>query len=228
MPSNARVLGAHVAHAIGAKAGDAIFTKASDATTAKATHVTSTKAAHTATKATHVAPAAHATTVSATTAATAAAGLRARGKKAAGEQCGSQNHRYSSSHDILHLRWADFSAAGSGQTLACFSKVEPTSRWTGDGISSLSSLLNSLSIVPRADGFEMFTHSYRISSGLSPVDKSCARAIKMHADRDDKFAGKSFTDKSDAIVIDSSDSRSGRAPHPQIGSRARAHDGVIP
>jgi hypothetical protein len=146
--------------ALVAHAGDAtravIFTKTSYATTAKATdmgsakatHVTSTKAAHTSTKAAHVAPAAHtaahATTVSsaATAAATSAAGLRARSKKAAGKQCGCQNHRYSSSHDILHLRWADFSAAGSGQTLACLSKVKPTSRWTGDGISYLSSLLN--------------------------------------------------------------------------------------
>jgi hypothetical protein len=39
------------------------------------------------------------------------------------------------------------SAAGSGQTLAFLSKVKPTSRWTGDGISYLSSLLNSFSTV---------------------------------------------------------------------------------
>jgi hypothetical protein len=146
---------AHAGHATRAKASGVISTKTSHATnakatdmgSAKATHVTSTKAAPA--KAAHVAPAAHATTVSsAATAATAtaasasASGLRARGKKAAGKQCGCQNHRYSSSHDILHLRWADFSAAGSGPTLACLSKVKPTSRWTGDGISYLSSLLN--------------------------------------------------------------------------------------
>jgi hypothetical protein len=144
------VIVAHAGHATRAKASGVIFTKTSHATTAKATHMGSAKATHVTstkaapTKAAHVAPAAHATTVSATTAAAAAAaaGLRARGKKAAGKQCGCQNHRYSSSHDILHLRWADFSAAGSGQTLACLSKVKPTSRWTGDGISYLSSLLN--------------------------------------------------------------------------------------
>jgi hypothetical protein len=144
------VIVAHAGHATRAKATDVISTKTANVAAAKATHVTSTKAAHTSTKAAaHMAPAAHAaahaTTVSSAAAATtttAAAGLRARGKKAAGKQCGRQNHRYSSSHDILHLRWADFSAAGSGQTLACLSKVKPTSRWTGDGISYLSSLLN--------------------------------------------------------------------------------------
>jgi hypothetical protein len=142
------VIVAHAGHATRAKATDVISTKTANVAAAKATHVTSTKAAHTSTKAAaHMAPAAHAaahaTTVSsAATTTTTAAGLRARGEKAAGKQCGCQNHRYSSSHDILHLRWADFSAAGSGQALACLSKVKPTSRWTGDGISYLSSLLN--------------------------------------------------------------------------------------
>jgi hypothetical protein len=92
-------------HVIGAKAADVIFTKTSDATAVKAAHVTSTEA-------THVAPAeaaAHmASAESATTVPSAAAGLCTRGKKAAGKHCACQNHHHSSSHDILHLRWADF------------------------------------------------------------------------------------------------------------------------
>jgi hypothetical protein len=117
-PSSAKVIVAHMGHAIRAKATDVIFTKtshatAAQATAAQATHVTSTKAAHTSsTKAAHVAPAAHATTVSSATTTAAAAGLRARGKKAAGKQCGCQNHRYSSSHDILHLSGRTFPPQG--------------------------------------------------------------------------------------------------------------------
>jgi hypothetical protein len=110
MPSHAKVIVVHAGDAIRAKTTDVISTKTSNATAAKATHVTSTEAAHTPAKAAHVAPAA--TTVSTAATATAAAGLCTRGKKAAGKQCGCQNHHHSSSHDILQLSWADFPPQG--------------------------------------------------------------------------------------------------------------------
>ena len=85
-----------VRHVIAANATDLISTKTSSATATKASHVTSTKG-------THMAPAkaAHTTTMSSTPAA-ATAGLCTRGKKAAGKHRTCQNHRHSSSHDILH------------------------------------------------------------------------------------------------------------------------------
>jgi hypothetical protein len=98
-------------HVIGAKAADMIITKTSNATAVKAAHVTSTEA-------THVAPAeaaahmASATSTSMSSTSTAAAGLCTRGKKAASKHCACQNHHHSSSHDILHLRWADFPPSG--------------------------------------------------------------------------------------------------------------------
>jgi hypothetical protein len=86
-----------------AKATDVASTKTSNAAAAKATQVTSAKATHMAsTKAAH-APA---------TVSSAAAGLCPRGKKAAGKHRACQNHHHSSSHDILHLGWADFPPQG--------------------------------------------------------------------------------------------------------------------
>jgi hypothetical protein len=106
-------------HVLAAKATDVISTKTCNATAAKSAHVTpaeatdvaSTEAAHvTSAKTTHVAPAAHTTT--AMSAAATAAGLRVRGKEATGKHCACQNHHHSSSHDILHLRWAEFPPQG--------------------------------------------------------------------------------------------------------------------
>jgi hypothetical protein len=99
------VISARISNATAAKAADATSTKATDVASAKAAHVTSTEA-------THVAPAkaAHTAAMSSTTA--AATGLCTGGKKAAGKHSACQNHHYSSSHDILHLRWADFPPRG--------------------------------------------------------------------------------------------------------------------
>jgi hypothetical protein len=90
-----------------AKTTDAISTKTSNAAAAKATHVTSTKATHMGS-----AKAAHAPATVSSATAPAAAGLCTRGKKAAGKNCACQNHHHSSSHDILHSRWADFPPQG--------------------------------------------------------------------------------------------------------------------
>ena len=103
------VIAAKASNAAAANATDVISAKAPNATPAKPTHVTSAKPTHVAAaKATHVAAAkaSHTTTMSATATA-AAARLCARGNKAAGKYCACQNHHHSSSHDILHLRWAD-------------------------------------------------------------------------------------------------------------------------
>jgi hypothetical protein len=114
--SDAKVSVAHARHVASAKASEVSCAKASDVTAAKAAHVTSTKATHvTSAKATHVASATTTTTVSSA----AAAGLCIRGNKAAGKQCTCQNHRHSSSHDILRLNGARLSAAGLCQTPAC-------------------------------------------------------------------------------------------------------------
>jgi hypothetical protein len=123
------VTAVHAGHVVGAETTDVISTKASNTITAKATHVTSTEATYVASAeaAAHVTSAETATTVSSATTA-AAAGLCTRGKKATGKHCACQNHHHSSSHDILHLRWAEFPPTGSGQTLAYLRKVEPTSR----------------------------------------------------------------------------------------------------
>jgi hypothetical protein len=95
-------------HVIAAKPADVISTETANATTIKAAHVTSAEAAHVAsTEAAHVTSTEAATTVS-SAAATATAGLCTRGKKAAGKHCACQNHHHSSSHDILHLKWAGF------------------------------------------------------------------------------------------------------------------------
>jgi hypothetical protein len=108
--SGAKVIVVQARHMIAAKATDVISTKpsnaiaaeAADVTPAEATDVASTETAHvTSAKTTHVAPA---TAMSSTS----AAGLRACGNKAAGKNCACQNHHHSSSHDILHLRWAEF------------------------------------------------------------------------------------------------------------------------
>jgi hypothetical protein len=106
--SGAEVIVVQVRHVIAAKATDVISTKTSNATAVKAAHVTSAEATHVAsTEAAHVTSAEAATTVS-SAAATATAGLCTRGKKAAGKHCACQNHHHSSSHDILHLKWAGF------------------------------------------------------------------------------------------------------------------------
>jgi hypothetical protein len=107
--SSAEVIAAEVRYVIAAKASnaaaanatDVISAKAPNATPAKPTHVTSAKPTHVA-----AAKASHTTTMS-STATAAAARLCARGNKAAGKYCACQNHHHSSSHDILHLRWAD-------------------------------------------------------------------------------------------------------------------------
>jgi hypothetical protein len=106
--SSAEVIVVQARHVIGAKAADVISTKTSNAIAVKAAHVTSTEATHVAPAeaAAHMASAESATTVSSASA--AATGLCICGKKAAGKHCACQNHHHSSSHDILHLRWADF------------------------------------------------------------------------------------------------------------------------
>jgi hypothetical protein len=115
--SGAEVIVVQARHVIAAKAADVISTKTSDATAIKATHVTSAEATHvTSAEATHVASteAAHVTsaeaasTVSSAAATTTTAGLCIRGKQAAGKHRACQNHHHSSSHDILHLKWAGF------------------------------------------------------------------------------------------------------------------------
>jgi hypothetical protein len=88
-------------YVIAAKATEVISAETSNATAAKAAYVTSTEA-------THVAPA-KAAAMSSTSAAT---GLCTGGKKAAGKHSACQNHHHSSSHDILHLRWAEFPPQG--------------------------------------------------------------------------------------------------------------------
>ena len=115
MSSGAEVIVVQARHVIAARPADVISTKTSHATATEAAHVTSTEA-------THVAPAkaAHTATMSSTPAATA--GLCTRRKKAAGKHCACQNHHHSSSHDILHLRWADF----------------PPLAWLGVGVSQQS------------------------------------------------------------------------------------------
>jgi hypothetical protein len=109
MPSGAEAIVTQVRHVIGAEASDAAAAKASDVIATNAGHVVSTEAADATTaKATHVAAAkaSHAATMpSASTA--AAARFCTGGNKAAGKYRACQNHHHSSSHDILHLRWAD-------------------------------------------------------------------------------------------------------------------------
>jgi hypothetical protein len=104
--SSAEVIVVQARHVTAAKAADVISTKTSNATATKAAHVTSAKT-------THVAPAEAAHTTTMSTTAAAAAGLCTRGKKAAGKHRACQNHHHSSSHDILHSKWADFPPQGS-------------------------------------------------------------------------------------------------------------------
>jgi hypothetical protein len=120
-------------HVITAKTTSMIAAKASNATTVKAAHVAS--------EATHVASAEAATMSSASAA--AAARLCASGNKAAGKHHACQDHRQSSSHDILHFR-RTFRTT-SERNLAYLSEIEPTPRWTGDRNACWSSRLNSLS-----------------------------------------------------------------------------------
>jgi hypothetical protein len=88
-PSKALV--ANMRHVACPKATDPTTAKAGDATAAEATDVATAEATHvTAAKATHVA-----------SSSAAAAGLCTRGEKAAGKHRACQNHRHSSSHDIL-------------------------------------------------------------------------------------------------------------------------------
>jgi hypothetical protein len=111
MPSGAEAIATQVRHVIGAEASDAAAAEASDVIAANAGHVVSTEAADVTTKATHVAAAkaSHAATMpSASTAARFCTG----GNKAAGKYRACQNHHHSSSHDILHLRWADIPPQG--------------------------------------------------------------------------------------------------------------------
>jgi hypothetical protein len=96
----ADVIGAKASNAAAANATDVISAKAPNTTAAKPTHVTSAKP-------THVAAAKASHTSAMSSAAAAAARLCAGGNKAAGKYCACQNHHHSSSHDILHLRWAD-------------------------------------------------------------------------------------------------------------------------
>jgi hypothetical protein len=113
-PTHNNVIVVNIGHAICAKATDVIFTKTPNAAAVKAADATSTEAARVAsTEATHVTSAetAHTTTMSSTPSASTA-GLCTGGKKAAGKHCACQNRHHSSSHDILHLRWADFPPQG--------------------------------------------------------------------------------------------------------------------
>jgi hypothetical protein len=140
--SGAEVIVVQARHVIAGRAADMICIKTSNATAVKTADATSTKATHlTSTKTTHVAPAeaAHAAAMSSSA---SAAGLCTRGKKAAGKHRACQNHHYLSSHDILHLRWADVLPAHC-QTLARLSEVNANVAidWTWDVY--LSSLLNS-------------------------------------------------------------------------------------
>jgi hypothetical protein len=83
----------------------------------------------TSTETAYVAPA-KAATVSSTSA--AATGLRVRGNKAAGKHCARQNHHHSSSHDILHLGWADLPPQGRsdvGVPLQSKANVAMECRW---------------------------------------------------------------------------------------------------
>jgi hypothetical protein len=115
--SGAEVIVVQARHVIAGRAADMICTKTSNTTAIKTADATSTKT-------THVAPAeaTHAATMSSTPSASAASGLCTRGKKAAGKHRACQNHHHSSSHDILHLRWADV-LPGHCQTLARLSEV---------------------------------------------------------------------------------------------------------
>jgi hypothetical protein len=112
-PSSAKVIVVQACHMIGAKATDAISTETADTTSVKAAAMTSTEATHVTS-----AESAHTAAMSSTPSATAAR-LCTRGKKAAGKHCACQNHHHSSSHDILHLKWADvlpgFSDIGASQ-----------------------------------------------------------------------------------------------------------------
>jgi hypothetical protein len=115
VPSGAEVVATQVCNVIGAKASNAAAFNAGHVISAKATDVIATKAPNpiaveaadvtSAKTTTHVAAAkaSHATAMSSAS----TARLRARGDKAAGKYCACQNHHHSSSHDILHLRWAD-------------------------------------------------------------------------------------------------------------------------
>lgn len=114
--SSAKVIVVQARHTIGAKATAAISTETADATSTEAAHLASTEAIHV-----NSAEAAHTATVSSTPSATAAR-LCTRGKKAAGKHRACQNHHHSSSHDILHVRWADV-LPGHCQTLASLSEV---------------------------------------------------------------------------------------------------------
>jgi hypothetical protein len=107
MAPTRHVIVVNIGHATCAKATDVIFAKTPDVIAAKAVHATTETPHLTSTEATHVtsAEAAHTAAVSSTPSATAAC-LCTRGKKAAGKHCACQNHHYSSSHDILHSRWA--------------------------------------------------------------------------------------------------------------------------
>jgi hypothetical protein len=134
----------NIGHATCAKATDVIFAKTADVIATSAGHATPTEITHmTSTQATHLASAeaAHTATMSSTPSATAAC-LCTRGKKAAGKHCACQNHHYSSSHDILHLRWADCPPQVQSD-VGLSQQRGPTSRWTRDGNADLSSLLNS-------------------------------------------------------------------------------------
>jgi hypothetical protein len=129
--SSAKVIAVQARHMVAAEAANMISTKPSDATAAKAADVTSTETAYvtSAEAATHVAPA-KAATVSSTSA--AATGLRVRGNKAAGKHCARQNHHHSSSHDILHLGWADLPPQGRsdvGVPLQSKANVAMECRW---------------------------------------------------------------------------------------------------
>jgi hypothetical protein len=122
--AGAEVIVVQARHVIAGRAADMICTKTSNATAVKTADATSTEATHlTSAKTTHVAPAeaTHAPTMSSTP--SAAAGLCTCGKKAAGKRRACQNHHYSCSHDILHLRWADV-LPGHCPTLARPSEVD--------------------------------------------------------------------------------------------------------
>jgi hypothetical protein len=89
----------HVRDMIGAKTAGVIGTKVPNVTAVEAADVTSAKT----TTNMAAAKASHATAMSPA----ATARLRSCGNKAAGKYSACQNHHHSSSHDILHLRWAD-------------------------------------------------------------------------------------------------------------------------
>src|ERR1700737_2970254 len=117
-------------------------------TSAEARHVPSAETTDVASAETaHMASATHmATATSVSSATAAAAGLCTSGKKAAGKHCTCQNHHHSSSHDILLWNGREFPPQSLVRRRRIRGRQTPASRWTEDGDTYLSPLLNSRSI----------------------------------------------------------------------------------